>query len=242
MGLLGVVGGHSILEVTGTDGTAFGYRVDRRTAHGVMGPVTVLDAGAHVLLQRHGLDRYVPAHRVDHARNMSALAAAGCDRVLAISSVGALRAELRVGAHLAPDDFIALDQPPSGVHGDERSHVVPGFTPAWRAAVVEAWRGAGVTDVVDGGVYWQANGPRFETPAEIRLISGFADVVGMTVGAECVAANELGLAYAAVCVIDNLANGLDTEQLTPEQFEAGKQANQARVLHVLAAVLAVLGT
>ena len=107
--------------------------------------------------------------------------------------------------------------------------------------MLAAWRGAGVTYVVDGGVYWQANGPRFETPAEIRLISGFADVVGMTVGAECVAANELGLVYAAVCVIDNLANGLDAEQLTPEQFEAGKQANQARLGEVLAAVPAVLG-
>jgi 5'-methylthioadenosine phosphorylase len=242
MGLLGVVGGHSILDMIGDDGTAFGRHVARRTAQGVTGPVAVLDADGHVLLQRHGLDGYVPAHRVDHARNMSALAAVGCDRVLAISSVGALRTELRVGTHVAPDDFIALDQPPSGVHGDERSHVVPGFTPAWRAQVIDAWREAGATDVVDGGVYWQANGPRFETPAEIRLIAGFADVVGMTVGAECVAANELGLAYAAVCVIDNLANGLDAEQLTPEQFAAGKQANQARVLQVLTAVLAILGT
>jgi hypothetical protein len=43
-------------------------------------------------------------------------------------------------------------------------------------------------------------------------------------------------------VIDNLANGLDAEQLTPEQFAAGKQANQARVLQVLASVLLVLGT
>ena len=41
------------------------------------------------------------------------------------------------------------------------------------------------------------------------MIAGFADVVGMTVGAECVAANQLGLDYAAVCIVDNLANGLD---------------------------------
>jgi 5'-methylthioinosine phosphorylase len=241
MGLLGVVGGHSILGAIGDDGTAFGRRVERLELRGITGPVSVLDAGGYVLLQRHGLDGYVPAHRIDHGGNMSALAAAGCDRVLAISSVGSLRTELRVGTHLVPDDFIALDQPPAAVHGDTRSHVVPGFTPAWRADVIEAWRGAGVTDVVDGGVYWQANGPRFETPAEIRLISGFADVVGMTVGAECVAANELGVAYAAVCVIDNLANGLDAEQLTPEQFAAGKQANEVRVGEVLAAVPAVLG-
>ena len=38
----------------------------------------------------------------------------------------------------------------------------------------------------DGGTYWQTIGPRLETAAEIRLIAAHADVVGMTLGAECV--------------------------------------------------------
>jgi hypothetical protein len=38
-------------------------------------------------------------------------------------------------------------------------------------------------------------------------------------------------------VVDNLANGLDQEPLTPEQFAAGKRANQERLLEVLAAVV-----
>ena len=71
--------------------------------------------------------------------------------------------------------------------------------------------------MVDGGVYWQTNGPRFETPAEVRMLAAHADVVGMTVASECVAANQLGLEYAAVCVVDNLANGIGVETLTPEQ-------------------------
>jgi 5'-methylthioadenosine phosphorylase len=241
MSVLGVVGGHSILRIeTGIGPAGAAARARRRTIGGDRGPVTVLDAGEYVVLQRHGLDEYVPAHRIDHARNLAALVAAGCDRVVALSSVGSLRSDLDVGAHLVPDDFIALDRPPTSVHDDERCHVVPGFTPAWRGRVADEWRRVAGADLVEGGVYWQANGPRFETPAEIRFIAAFADVVGMTVGSECTAANELGLDYAAVCVVDNLANGLGDELLTPEQFAAGKRASQEHLLAVLPAVVDAL--
>jgi 5'-methylthioinosine phosphorylase len=221
----------------------FAARARRRPAHGACGPATILDGGAFVVLQRHGLDDYVPAHLVDHARNLAALAAVGCDRVLALSSVGALRADLPVGTHLVADDFIALDRPAVSVHRDARCHVVPGFTPAWRSRVLDAWRDASEragAPIVDGGVYWHVNGPRFETPAEIRMISSFADVVGMTVGAECIVANELGLDYAAVCIVDNLANGVGAVPLTREEFEAGKRANQERLFTVLADVVPAL--
>ena len=89
----------------------------------------------------------------------------------------------------------------------------------------------------DGGVYWQTIGPRFETPAEIRLLAAHADVVGMTVASECVLARELGLAYAAVCVVDNLANGVGDHPLTIEEFERGKAANRDRLLGALGAVV-----
>ena len=73
--------------------------------------------------------------------------------------------------------------------------------------MIEAWEAGGQAPR-DGGVYWQTIGPRFETPAEIRLIAPHADVVGMTIASECILAGELGLEYAALCVVDNLANGL----------------------------------
>ncbi len=93
----------------------------------------------------------------------------------------------------------------------------------------------------DGGVYWQANGPRFETPAEIRLIAAHADLVGMTLAAECVVAGELGLRYAAVCMVDNLANGIGPRPLSPKELERDREANAARLRDALAAVLPALG-
>jgi 5'-methylthioadenosine phosphorylase len=202
--------------------------------------VAIVDYGEHVVLYRHGLDEYVPPHRIDHAAHLRALMDLGCDRVLAVSSVGSLRLDLPVGSFLAPDDFIALAQPPIVALDHAGQHVVPGFTPSWRARVVSAWRDHVSAPLAEAGVYWQMNGPRFETPAEIRMLAEHGDVVGMTVASECVAANQVGIAYAAVCVIDNLANGLGAVPLTPEEYERGQEANRTSLTDALERIVPVL--
>lgn len=202
------------------------------------GAASLLDAGSHVVLPRHGIGTYTPAQLVDHPRNLAALLELGCDRVLAICSVGSLHAELGVGSLLCPSDFIAIGQV-DAAFDDERGHVVPAFDPVWRRLVLEAWS-AGAGPIRQEGIYWQSPGPRFETPAEVRLIAGHADVVGMTMGSECVAASQLGLAYAAVCVVDNLANGIAETPLTREEYEAGSAANRRRLAAMLATVMPAL--
>jgi len=201
------------------------------------GPVALVDGGSVVFLQRHHATGYVPPHRIDHHAHAHALDRLGCDRVLGISSVGSLRLELPVGVTLIPDDFVGLAAEPESRFTDERGHTVPGFDPAWRAHVTTAWSAHAPGPSVDHGVYWQTRGPRFETPAEVRFLAAFADVVGMTVASECVACSERGLAYAAVCVVDNLANGIGESALTVAEFEAGKRANQAAVVATLRSVV-----
>ncbi len=193
------------------------------------------------IVQRHGAvdATYVLPHEIDHAANLRPLAEQGCDRVLAIGSVGSLSPELPVGSLLCPDDFIALGIGPS-IFADARAHSAPGFDPRWRGEVIEAWQGSGQAPR-DGGVYWQTRGPRFETPAEIRLIAAHADVVGMTIASECVVAGELGLDYAALCVVDNLANGIGAGGLDVAGLEDDRIANASRLRDGLAAVLPQLG-
>jgi 5'-methylthioadenosine phosphorylase len=200
------------------------------------GGVELLDAGGYVVLARHGIASYTPAQLVDHAANLSALEAAGCDRVLGICSVGSLHTELAVGSFLCPSDFLALGRV-DAAFDDERGHVVPGFDPVWRRLVLEAWDAATDLPIRDQGLYWQSPGPRFETPAEVRLIAQHADVVGMTMASECVIASQLGFAYAAICVVDNLANGIAETPLTREEYESGHAANRERLATVLASVV-----
>ena len=96
-------------------------------------------------------------------------------------------------------------------------------------------------DAVGEGVYWQTLGPRLETPAEIRFVASHADVIGMTVATECVVAGDLGLRYAALCVVDNLANGLAAETVSTAGMEADRLVNAERLREGLAAVLPRLG-
>lgn len=202
---------------------------------------TALPDGDWQLLQRHGeAAAYVLPHRIDHPANMRALVDGECDRVLAIGSVGGLREELSPGTLVVPDDFIALDAEPLSSFEGEGAHRTVGFDQGWRRRVLEAL-GEVDAEARDRGVYWQANGPRFETPAEVRLIAAHADIVGMTVGSECLAACELGLSYAAVCMVDNLANGIGDAGLGIEQIEAARGRNRERLQRLLAAILPRLG-
>lgn len=191
------------------------------------------------IVQRHGDGGYLLPHEIGHAANLQPLLEQGCDRVLAIGSVGSLDTELPVGSLLCPDDFIALHLGLS-VFADERAHSAPAFDREWRGEVLSAWRASG-GELRDGGTYWQAIGPRFETPAEIRLMSTHADVVGMTIASECIVARELGLAYAAVCAVDNLANGIGSGPLEILELESARAANALQLHDGLATVLPQLG-
>jgi 5'-methylthioadenosine phosphorylase len=212
------------------------------SALGPGGEQVVVAAAEHgaAVVQRHGGgDAYVLPHRIDHEANLRPLAEQGVDRVLAISSVGSLKLELPVGTLVCPDDFIALHLERS-IYDDARAHSAPSFDQELRAEAIAAWA-AGGQQPVDGGVYWQAIGPRFETPAEIRLMAANADVVGMTIGAECVVAGELGLSYAALCMVDNLANGLGPARLSVAELERDRAANAALLRDGLEALLPRLG-
>ena len=202
-------------------------------------PVEAIDAGDLVALPRHGFDRGVPAHLVDHRANLRALSELGCGRVLALGSVGSLRDDLEVGSLLCPDDFYAPETAPS-FYDDPRGHSVPGFDPDWRRNLLKTWKERTETELVDGGVYAQTIGPRFETPAEVRALARVADVVGMTLAGETVLAREAGLAYAAVCSVDNLANGIADQALTVEEYRRGRNRTAAALKAALRAALPAL--
>jgi 5'-methylthioadenosine phosphorylase len=192
-----------------------------------------------VALQRHGGEGYTLPHEIDHEANLRSLMESGCDRVLAVGSVGSLREEIGVGSIVCPDDFIALQLRLTTLD-DASAHTAPGFDPRWRAALLSASAAAGA-GVEDGGVYWQTTGPRFETPAEVRLLAAHAHLVGMTLASECIVAGELRLPYAAICVVDNLANGIGPGPLAVEELERDRDANVAKLDECLGSLLAELG-
>jgi purine nucleoside phosphorylase len=202
-------------------------------------PVEATEGEDIVGIPRHGFDHSIPAHLVDHRANIRAACELGCDRVLALASVGSLDKDLKVGMFICPEDFYAPETAPSFFR-DPRGHSVPGFDPDWRNVVISAWGSLTDTELEVGGVYAQTIGPRFETPAEVRALAQVADMVGMTIAAETVLAGEAALAYAAVCTVDNLANGISDKALTVDEYRRNRDENAQRLATDLEFVLPAL--
>jgi 5'-methylthioadenosine phosphorylase len=205
-------------------------------------PGMTVDAEGTIAFPRHGIDHQVPAHLLDHHANITALKEMGVDRAIALASVGSLRTDWTAGTLASPDDFFAPGIAPT-FYDDTRGHSVPGFDLDWRAQMLAAWEDAAELDLNPAPcVYAHVPGPRFETPAEVRMLARNADVVGMTIAAEAILAREADIAYAAICTVDNLANGLEAAPLSVDEYRAFRTefaprlaADLRRVLPKLAA-------
>src|SRR5436190_22147452 len=81
---------------------------ERQEVRGGDRSVPLLDCGDFIFLPRHGMEHYIPPHEIDHTANLRALDSLGCDRILAMGSVGSLKRECGVGTFICPDDFISL--------------------------------------------------------------------------------------------------------------------------------------
>lgn len=176
-----------------------------------------------IFLSRHGADRRIPPHRLNHRANLWALKDLGATAILATASTGSLKKSIRPGSFLVPDDYVAFWSIPT-YHDEEVVHETPGLDPRLRDALVSAGKAAGAS-VRSHGVYVQTSGPRLETPAEIRHFASLGDVVGMTMASEATLATELGLPYAAVCSVDNYCNGIVERPLTFDQIRATQERN-----------------
>ena len=70
-------------------------------------------------------------------------------------------------------------------------------------------------------------------------MAGHAELVGMTIASECVVAGELQLPYAAICVVDNMANGIGSA-LDVDELRATREGNSERLRESIGAVAAEL--
>ncbi|WP_456475638.1 S-methyl-5'-thioadenosine phosphorylase [Candidatus Pyrohabitans sp.] len=193
-----------------------------------------------VFMPRHGVKHELPPHRVNYRANIYALKQLGVTRVIATNSVGGISPRLAPGNVVVPHDFIDFTRSRSSTFYDsEAVHVdmtLP-YCPEMRSAIIEAAKGT-LGEVEERGAYAATEGPRFETPAEIRMLSRLGcDIVGMTGMPEVVLARELEMCYASVCTVTNYAAGIKQEKLTAtEVIEVVKQNEEKLKRLILEAV------
>jgi len=149
---------------------------------------------------------HILPHLINYRANLQALKDLGITEIVSINSTGSLKKDLCPGMIVIPDDFITLTATPT-IHKNKAIHITPSLNEKVRQKLIKAAISNKIK-VVRKGIYWQTQGPRLETKAEIKMMANYADIVGMTMANEAVIALELDLPYAAACSIDNFGNGL----------------------------------
>jgi xanthosine phosphorylase len=167
----------------------------------------------------HFYEGYGPGVMTSAVRTMKLL---GCEMLFVTNAAGSLRPEVDAGSLVALTDHINLlpGTPMVGPNDDRFGPRFFSMANAYdadiRTLVKDTAAAKGIT--LHEGVYLACPGPNFETAAEIRAFRTLgADVVGMSVVPEVVAARHCGLKVAGVSVITNLAEGLTPFPLSHEQ-------------------------
>ena len=133
------------------------------------------------------------------------------DAILSVCSVGCLVQDFPPGRVGLADQYIDFTGQTTSFHNDEAkfTSVTLPFDRAMNASLESVLRQVqGLTDERLYFTYWLAQGPQFETAAEIRAIEKLGGhVVGMTMPREAKLCRELKLPYAALLIGSNWAAG-----------------------------------
>ena len=142
----------------------------------------------------------------------SVLHRAGVKRILSDAGVGSLNHLLDPGDLVVVDDFVDMttDRDRYGVVvGDHLLIMRDPVCREGREALVRAGRRlAPGRRVFTRGTYVVTEGPRFESPAEIRHLQGLGDVVGQSFCPEVWLARDIGACYAGLYLIVNYGEGV----------------------------------
>jgi 5'-methylthioinosine phosphorylase len=225
--------------------------LDERTASTPFGEPSApilhgrVDGVEVAFLPRHGVGHKFPPHRINYRANLWALKDDGVRTVIAIAAVGGIARNLPPAAVAVPEDLIDYTWGRDHTYHDggpmplKHADFSAPYAPALRKALLAGARKARVK-LVDGGVMGVTQGPRLESPAEIRrLRRDGCTMVGMTGMPEAALARELDLDYAALAVSVNWAAGLGSGDIHGE-IERSLADGMKKVRAVLAKTLPAL--
>jgi 5'-methylthioadenosine phosphorylase len=183
------------------------------------------------ILCRHSAGHKVPPHKVNYRGMALALQAIGVAKCLSTAAVGSVRPEWGPGTLVACSDFLDFSGRNVTLFDRTVSHrdFSEPFANSTRKALIDASAAVNLK-IEESGVYLSANGPRYETPQEIRTFRQLGgDLVGMTAASEAVTMREANIEYGCLAIVTNFAAGMTSEALsheevTQEMYRSGDKA------------------
>jgi len=173
-----------------------------------------------IFLLRHGFDYKAP-HRINARANIMALKQLKAEYIIASAACGSLKTEIKPGDFAVLTDFVDFTKSRLSTFEPRRSpnfiDMSQPYSELLNNKICQAGGKIGIK-VHDRAVYACAEGPRFETKAEIKVFGQLGcDLVGMTQIPEVVLAAEAGIPYAAVGIVTNYAAGISQKQISSDE-------------------------
>ncbi len=229
--MIGIIGGSGVYEITEKADNIEKKMV--KTDYGDDVEVSILDmAGKKVaFIPRHASGHSIPPHKINYKANIDALKQCGVTKIIATNSVGSLNENRGPGSFVIPDDFLDFTSVRDKTFFNDKVVHIDATEPYCNetAKII-----ASCGDVIVGGTYVCTEGPRFETPAEIKMFKMLGgDVVGMTGLPEATLAREREMCYSSICIVSNFAAGISPEKLTIDEVFEVMEIKQAELLDLI---------
>ncbi len=218
IGIIGGTGVYALHHLTDVK------EIEIETPYGSVFPSLGFFEGKEVVfLPRHGKGHSVPPHRVNYRAIVYGLKAWGAEYVFSTAACGSLRKDFKPGDLIVLSSFIDFTKGrvstffEGGEEGVVHTDVTEPYCLPMRKIIYDTGLNLGIP-VHPSGVYVCFEGPRFETPAEIKacqILGG--DLVGMTNVPEVVLAKEAGLHYSTIAISTNYAAGISSTPLSHEE-------------------------
>jgi len=199
-------------------------------------------------MSRHGKGHTVPPHRVNYRANIWTLKELGVRKIIATAAVGSLSSQYKLGDIVLLNQFLDFtkSRPQTFYEGGEDGVLHVDMTEPYCKSVQgtilrAAEKGVSPITVKDGATYVCTEGPRFETPAEIKmyqLLGG--ELVGMTSVPEVTLAKELGMCYASIGMVTNEAAGIADHPLTHAEVIESMKATGKTVAQLIQETFRIL--
>lgn len=134
---------------------------------------------------------------------------AGVQRILSEGGVGTVNKLLDLRDFLIPDDYLDLSCR-KDVMLDGRYLLImrDALCPELRKALIAATRKHFDGRIFPRGTYAVTDGRHFESPAEVAMMQGHADIVGQSIAPEVYLAREIGACYAGLYFTVNYGEGI----------------------------------
>ena len=134
---------------------------------------------------------------------------AGVKRILSEGGVGTINHLLNPRDLMIPDDYLDLSvRKDVQLDGKYLLIMREALCPELRENLLTAAKKFFGGRIFERGIYAVTDGRHFESPAEISMLKGHADIVGQSLAPEVYLAREIGACYANLSFIVNYGEGI----------------------------------